>query len=157
MSHSTERPVVVITGAGGLIGSRLVTRLHRAFTVVGIDKNSARDERVEEPIDWYTVDLTIDGAIEEVLGGIRERHGPRIASVIHLAAHYDFSGANHPLYETLTVGATRRLLTTLHDPAFQCEQFVFSSSLLVMEPDEHGRSIRNCLPRGRSGLILNRN
>ncbi len=146
MSHSTERPVVVITGAGGLIGSRLVTRLHRDFTVVGIDNDSAQDEGIEEPIDWYNVDLTSDGAIEDIFAGIRERHGPRIASVIHLAAYYDFSGADHPLYETLTVGSTRRLLTAIHEQDFQCEQFVFSSSLLVMEPDEHGRSVSELSP-----------
>jgi nucleoside-diphosphate-sugar epimerase len=54
--------------------------------------------------------------------------------VIHLAAYYDFSGEPSPLYRTLTVEGTRRLLRALQQ--FKVEQFVFSSTLLVMKPVE---------------------
>ena len=52
--------------------------------------------------------------------------------MIHLAAYYDFSGAPSPLYQQLTVEGTRRLIEELQH--FDVEQFVFSSSLLVMKP-----------------------
>ena len=43
-------------------------------------------------------------------GTVRERFGTRIASVIHLAAYYDFSGEPSEKYETITVQGTERLL-----------------------------------------------
>ncbi len=60
--------------------------------------------------------------------------GGRLASVIHLAAYYDFAGEPSSMYERLTVQGTRRLLRELR--GFErVEQFVFSSSLLVMKPN----------------------
>jgi nucleoside-diphosphate-sugar epimerase len=79
-------------------------------------------------------------ALEEV----KARHGNQIASVIHLAAYYDFSGEPSPLYEQLTVEGTRRLLVQLQ--TFSVEQFVFSSSLLVMKAAEEGEMISETSP-----------
>jgi nucleoside-diphosphate-sugar epimerase len=63
---------------------------------------------------------------------VREVFSGRLASVIHLAAYYDFSGAPSPLYHELTVVGTQRLLRELQQ--FEVGQFVFSSTLLVMKP-----------------------
>jgi nucleoside-diphosphate-sugar epimerase len=67
-----------------------------------------------------------------------------LASVIHLAAYYDFSGEPSPLYQTLTVEGTRRLLKELQK--FQTEQFIFSSSLLVMKSVGEGEIITESSP-----------
>jgi nucleoside-diphosphate-sugar epimerase len=75
----------------------------------------------------------------DALSAVRRRHGNRIASVIHLAAYYDFSGAPSPLYEQVTVRGTERLLRALH--SFEVEQFVFSSTMLVHAPCEPGQRI----------------
>jgi nucleoside-diphosphate-sugar epimerase len=75
---------------------------------------------------------------------LRDRHGRRIASVLHLAAYYDFSGEPSPLYETVTVKGTRRLLHALRD--FELEQFVFSSTMLVHAPCEPGQRINEDWP-----------
>jgi nucleoside-diphosphate-sugar epimerase len=77
--------------------------------------------------------------VSRALGTVRERHGDKLASVIRLAAYYDFSGAPSPLYQKLTVEGTARLLRILQ--RFHVEQFVFSSSLLVMEPAEPDEQI----------------
>ncbi len=92
-------------------------------------------------LEFIKTDLTDDESVGSVLQTVRERFGPRIASVIHLAAYYDFSGEPSPLYEALTVQGTRRFLRELHRQNLDVEQFVFSSSLLVMKPDEKGRHI----------------
>src|SRR5918996_2838250 len=39
---------------------------------------------------------------------VRERHGRRIASVIHLAAYFDLTGEPNPKYEEVTVRGTER-------------------------------------------------
>lgn len=76
---------------------------------------------------------------------IGDRHGPRLASCVHLAAHYDFSGKPSPLYQTLTVDGTRRLLRSLRP--LELEQFVFASTHIVMKPaDEEGEAITERSP-----------
>lgn len=130
-------PTILITGVSGLVGSALVPRLKADYTIVGLDISRESDLDIE----ILETDLTKDESIKEVLERIKERYGPEIASVIHLAAYYDFSGDASPLYEELTVNGTRRLLRELHRQKLNVEQFVFSSSLLVMEPDEKGRRI----------------
>ena len=78
---------------------------------------------------------------------MKERCGGPIASVIHLAAYYDFSGEPSELYEQVTVRGTERLLRALHNLAV--EQFVFSSTMLVHRPTEPGAAHPGGLTPGR--------
>jgi nucleoside-diphosphate-sugar epimerase len=75
---------------------------------------------------------------------VRYAYGNHIASVIHLAAYYDFSGEPSPLYEQITVRGTERLLRAVK--SFDVEQFVFSSSMLVHAPCEPGERITEDSP-----------
>jgi nucleoside-diphosphate-sugar epimerase len=86
-----------------------------------------------------SVDLTVEEDIQRGLDHVRNQHGDRIASVIHLAAYYSFSGEPSPLYEELTVRGTERLLRQLQ--RFHVEQFVFSSTMLVHAPCAPGQKI----------------
>jgi nucleoside-diphosphate-sugar epimerase len=131
-SLECDPPVVLVTGSSGLIGSRLCSGLVANYKVVGLDVEPA--ETSISGIQWIETDLTSDESVGRALKVVTEIVGRRVASVIHLAAYYDFSGAPSPLYRELTVEGTRRLLRKLHE--FDVEQFVFSSSLLVMEPVE---------------------
>jgi nucleoside-diphosphate-sugar epimerase len=70
---------------------------------------------------------------------VRDHHGGQIASIIHLAAYYDFLGAPSPKYDEITVGGTARLLRMLRELDFHVEQFVFSSTMLVHRPAEPRR------------------
>jgi nucleoside-diphosphate-sugar epimerase len=76
---------------------------------------------------------------------VRQDFGPRIASVVHLAAYYDFSGEPSPLYDQITVQGTARLLRALQ--AFEVEQFLFSSTMLVHAPCRPGERINEDWPR----------
>jgi nucleoside-diphosphate-sugar epimerase len=125
-----ERPLVLVTGSSGLIGSRLVAALVADYRVVGLDAKPPRETSGDA--QWLECDLTKSESVERVLQTVQARHGNRIASVVHLAAYYDFSGEPSPLYDELTVEGTRRLLQSLQ--RFAVEQFIFSSSLLVMRP-----------------------
>lgn len=127
-----EKPVVLVTGSAGLIGSQLITAFAPYYRVAGLDVKRPKQEVAGA--EWIECDMTKDRSVKKALGTVREKYGERIASVIHLAAYYDFSGAPSPLYRTLTVEGTRRLLKGLQ--MFQVEQFVFSSTLLVMKPVE---------------------
>jgi nucleoside-diphosphate-sugar epimerase len=137
-----DRPVVLITGASGLIGTRIAGSLAREYRVVGLDVKPPDADRCLHA--WIEPYLTADAGTSRAVGDGGRRGGPRIASVIHLAAYYDFSGEPSPLYDELTVEGTKRLLRGLRD--FHVDQFVFSSSLLAMVPSEDGTPLNESSP-----------
>ena len=134
-----ERPIVLITGAAGRIGSALVERLAGEYRIVGMDR-----EGMDGPVECLAVDLTNKASIELALHRFRDRYGTGIASVVHLAAYFDFTGEAHPLYEKLNVEGTRLLLEALQD--FEVGQFVFSGTMLVHEACAPGERIDEDTP-----------
>lgn len=132
---TTNAPWVLITGVGGLIGTRVAAALHPDYRVVGIDRKE--DDNLPHPhtpYEYRPVDLTDDAGTAQTLAEVRGLTGGRLACCVHLAAYYDFAGEPSPLYQTLTIDGTRRLLRELK--AFESvEQFVFSSSLLAVKPN----------------------
>lgn len=138
-ASETKQGRILITGASGLIGSRICRVLKQDYSLIGLDLKSPED--TELPLHHIDTDLTDDTSVQESLARVRSEFGNELTSVIHLAAYYDFSGEPSPLYEQLTVEGTRRLLEQLQQQEFDVEQFVFSSSLLVMKPDEPGRHV----------------
>jgi nucleoside-diphosphate-sugar epimerase len=132
-----KKPVVLVTGSSGLIGSRLCSVLVADHAVIGLDIEPGEDPI--SGVQWIETDLTSDDSVNRALDAVADTAGRRIASIIHLAAYYDFSGAPSPLYRELTVEGTRRVLRKLHE--FDVEQFAFSSSLLVMEPVEDEQQV----------------
>ncbi|MDP2310632.1 MAG: NAD(P)-dependent oxidoreductase [Pseudomonadota bacterium] len=136
------KPVVLVTGSAGLIGSRVVADLARDHHVVGLDVK--RPAELPPGTEFVACDLSRDDDTTRTLVEVRALVGPAIASVIHLAAYYDFSGKPSPLYGDLTVRGTVRLLSGLR--AFDVEQFVFSSSHLVMKAAQPGERITEDSP-----------
>lgn len=130
-----ERPIVLVTGGTGYIGSAVRKRLGGAYRVVSLDRTKPGRAMDGDSVD---TDLGSDEGVEKALTEVRERYGSRIASVIHLAAYYDVTGELNPMYEQVTVQGTRRLIDGLQ--AFDIDQFVFASTMLVHaatdQPDE---------------------
>lgn len=125
-----EKPVVLLTGASGFIGTALVKRLGERYTLVGLDRSGPPDPPA--PAQAVDFDLATDEAVQRALEEVRSRFGNRIAAVVHLAAYYDISGEPNALYEKITVQGTRRLIDALQ--SFEVERFVYASSMLVHEP-----------------------
>lgn len=143
-STPNDRPLVLVTGCSGFIGSRTVAAMCDGYRVVGLDIKPP-DEMPGEA-DFIECDLTCDEDVNQAIKTVREKHGGNIASVIHLAAYYDFSGEPSPMYDELTVNGTKRLLLALRQDGIRCEQVIFSSSLLVMHPAEEGSALTEDSP-----------
>ncbi|MGY3033312.1 nucleoside-diphosphate-sugar epimerase/uncharacterized membrane protein [Bradyrhizobium sp. USDA 4354] len=125
-----SRPTVLITGSSGFLGQAIARGLMDRYQVIGLDVS--RPKKPLPGMETIEIDLTSDAIVAKALDQVRARTGGRIASVIHLAAYYDTTGENDPRYDAVTVQGTRRLLAALQ--AFDTEQFVFSSTLLVHAP-----------------------
>ena len=134
---ATQNEAVIVTGSGGLIGGAVILRLAGEYRLFGLDRPEVTSTPPEA--EAVAVDVTSDASVQDGLRVVRGRHGERIASVVHLAAYYDFSGEPSPLYEQVTVRGTERLLKGLQ--AFSVGQFLFSSTMLVHAPCQPGESI----------------
>jgi nucleoside-diphosphate-sugar epimerase len=140
--EATQKEVVIVTGSSGLIGSRIIERLVRNFQVVGFDK--VGNPFPPEQAECITIDIKSEESIRKAMKRVRYAYGDKIASVIHLAAYYDFSGEPSPLYEEVTVKGTEKLLRVLQD--YDVSQFVFSSTNLVYKPTVPGQKIDEDCP-----------
>jgi len=141
-SRKSEKEVVIVTGGSGLIGSAIINRLAEKYRLVAFDKGT--DTLPPVVAEMVHVDITSEKSISEAMKRIGYGYGKTIASVIHLAAYYDFAGKPSPLYDEITVNGTKKLLRALQ--GFVVEQFVFSSSLLVYKPNKPGQKITEDSP-----------
>jgi hypothetical protein len=143
MNSTATQQNIIITGSSGLIGSALVERFAGMYHVFALDRKEPK-AALPPQAEYVQIDLTSAASVQEVLLRVQEQHSGPIASVIHLAAYYDFSGEPSDLYEQITVRGMERLLRALHHLAV--EQFVFSSTMLVHRPTEPGQPIREDAP-----------
>jgi nucleoside-diphosphate-sugar epimerase len=132
------RECILITGSSGRIGTAFIDRFHDRFCEFAFDREGPpHPPRTAEHV--IPCDMSSDESVRAALAETRRLGGGRIASVLHLAAYYDFSGKPSPLYEEVTVKGTQRLLRGLRD--FEVEQFVFTSTMLVHPPVAPGNFI----------------
>ncbi len=136
------KPYIIITGRSGRIGSRAAERLSNQYTVIGFDVVSPKKMFADEL--FFQVDLSSQESINEAFKTIGQKCGKTIASVIHLAAYYSFTGEHPEKYDLITVGGTERILNGLK--GFTVEQFIFSSTMLVYAPCKTDERIREDSP-----------
>lgn len=134
--NSSSKPVILITGVCGRIGSALVKRLKESYILVGFDLGTCSPQGLDR---LFSVDLASDDSVARAFKDLRHQYGSHIASVIHLAAYYSFSEKSSPKYDEITVRGTGRLLKNLKD--FHVEQFLFTSTMLIHAPTLPGKPI----------------
>lgn len=134
------KEIVLVTGACGFLGQALCKALSRDYWVVGLGLAQGHLECA----DFVPCNVGSTQAVEKALQEVRSRYGTRIASVVHLAGYYDFTGEPNSLYEEINVKGTRRLLQALQ--GFDVECFVYAGTMLVHAPTEPGVPIAEDWP-----------
>lgn len=132
-------PIVLITGAAGDIAASLIVSLRERYTIVGMDVPGKQAD-----CDLIDIDLTSADSVNTAFDRLRERYGNRLAAVVHLAAYFDFTGEDHPLYDAVNVQGTRRLLKCLRE--FEVDQLVYPGTMLVHQPGKPGERIDESAP-----------
>ncbi len=134
--NQEQKPVILITGASGNIGSALSASLQHDYQVVGMDQEAADG--------ILAADLTSADSLALAFYKFRQQFGSHIAAVIHLAAYYDFTGEVSPLYDEVNVKGSEKLLAALSD--FEVERFIYSGTMLVHEPVSPGQLVSETTP-----------
>jgi len=137
-------PAIVITGASGFLGRRLVERLQPNHRIYAIDRLPNSDSGLAEHpnVRWYQIDLADAEPTREVFSEIRGRGGAQ--ALIHLAGYYDFTGEDHPEYQRTNVDAMRRVLEESCDLGLK--GLLFASSAAASEPTPPGQIINEDTP-----------
>jgi nucleoside-diphosphate-sugar epimerase len=140
-----SRPTrLLVTGASGFVGRHLLEAIKDDYQVYGIARRSqARSGAPEHPnIHWFQADI---GDREPLLATFRKikEHGG-VDAVIHLAAHYDFTGSDHPDYWRTNVSGLRNVLDASREIGIKL--FVFSSSVAACPFPRPGEFVDETTP-----------
>ena len=130
-------PRLVMTGASGFIGRRLLDGLKERFNIVGLARRSQTrcGAPVHDNISWFQADIGDRESLATAFQFVRETGGADF--VLHLAAHYDFTGENDPEYWRTNVEGLRNVLEECRD--LDLERFIFVSSVAACQFPETGR------------------
>ena len=142
MHTPTAKPVLLITGASGNLGRSIADVFVADFQIVGLDRKAVPD--IGFPM--VEADLSSGTAVAQALQQVAERFGRQIAAVIHLIAFFDSTGEDNPLYQTVNVEGTQRLVQGLQE--FEVERFIYASTMLVHAPGRPGQYIDENSPYG---------
>ena len=122
-----DLPRLIITGASGFIGRHLLDCFKDDYQIVGLARRTQLHSGapIHKNITWHQVDIADREALTGTFQSIREGGGADY--VIHLAAHYDFTGENHPEYWRTNVEGMRNVLEECR--SLKLKRLVFSSSV----------------------------
>ena len=137
-------PRVLVTGAAGFVGRRLVASLLPSYRVVGIDRLAADAAGLgpHPNLSWHQADLAERAPVTRLFAGLRREGGADF--LVHLAAYYDFTGDDHPEYERTNVAGTRHLLAA--SEGLGLRRFLFASSVAACAFPRPGEAITESTP-----------
>lgn len=139
-----SKPGIIITGATGFLGRRLVQQLCKDYKIFSISLHPPRKSgRLEGPdIHCFQVHIGHFDRLRAVFNHIRKRGGADL--LLHLAAHYDFTGDDHPEYFHTNIKGTRNLLE-LSVP-LHLKKFIFTSSVAACPFPKPGETVTENTP-----------
>jgi nucleoside-diphosphate-sugar epimerase len=139
------KPVVLITGASGFLGSAVCVDLARNFTVIAIDLREPSDllRKAAPQVSWHILDISDIQSVSEVFAQVKSDFG-QIDFVIHLAAYYDFGKDWVGEYQSTNITGTANILNASRYEAVK--RLIFASSIAAMEPPTDDSSLNEKSP-----------
>ncbi|TFH21894.1 MAG: NAD(P)-dependent oxidoreductase [Bacteroidia bacterium] len=127
------KPVLVITGASGFLGSAVCIDLAKDFIVIAIDRREPSEQlrRAAPQTIWHILDIADNQAISEVFALTLTKFG-QIDFVIHFAAYYDFGKDWVHEYQRTNVEGTAKVINASKSAGVK--RLIFASSIAAMEP-----------------------
>jgi nucleoside-diphosphate-sugar epimerase len=132
-----NKPIVVITGASGFLGSAVCVDLEKDFIVIAIDHREPSEKlrKAAPQTIWHILDIADPQTISEVLALTKNDFG-QIDFVIHLAAYYDFDNDWVEEFQRTNVIGTANVLDASKNEGVK--RLIFASSIGAMEPPAGG-------------------
>lgn len=139
------KPVVLVTGAAGFLGSATVVDLARDHSVAAVDRRAPSEPLLGAApgVSWERFDIADAARVDAWFRRARARHG-RIDAVVHYAAFYHFGADWLAEYDRTNLGGTRNLLAaaTRHG----ARRLIFASSVAATLPPPPGRWLNERSP-----------
>ncbi len=117
----------MLIGGSGFLGRHIVAALRGRWEIHVLARRTEQAVGVQphRDVHWTQVDIGDRPWLAKAFESLRDL--PRPLHVIHLAAHYDFTGENHPEYQRTNVDGLRNVLELCAE--LRPDGFVFASSL----------------------------
>lgn len=133
------QPSIIVTGASGFIGRHLLEALKEDYKIYALARRSQVrcGAPFHENITWHQVDIGYPDALQAVFREIELSGGADI--VLHLAAHYDFSGEEDAEYFRTNVDGLRNVLENCR--RLKPKRFIFSSSVAACAFPKPGQAL----------------
>jgi len=124
-------PRIIVTGASGFVGRHLLEELKENFHVFGLGRRSQREcgAPVHPNIVWSQTDIGDRESLGRVIADIKAGGGAEV--LLHLAAHYDFTGEEHPEYWRTNVEGLHNVLDLSRGLGLR--RFLFASSVAACQ------------------------
>ena len=134
-ARPSKLPIIVLTGASGIIGRHLIKSFRDDAYIYAIARRSQKAVNVErhKNVHWLRIDIAEETFVERAFGYIAKKGGADF--LIHLAGYYDFENKEHPEFERTNVNGTRLILK--HTAQLNIKRFIFASSLTITKFKTH--------------------
>lgn len=145
MAEASRPPALVVTGASGFVGRRVVEMARAAgYRVHAIDRRAPPNAvaGVCPSICWHQVDICEQQPLADLFADLRADGG--VDAIIHLAAYYDFTGEDHPEYQRTNIDGLRHLLAL--SEGLGLRRFIFASSVAACDFPPPGRALDETSP-----------
>ena len=140
-------PRIIVTGASGFVGRHLLSEIKENSRIFGLGRRSQHEcgAPIHPNISWTQIDIGDREPLARVFEGIKASGGADV--LLHLAAHYDFTGEEDPEYWRTNVEGLRNVLDLARGLGLQ--RFVFASSVAASRfPPPGGALTETSAPDG---------
>ncbi len=131
------KPIVIITGASGFLGSAICIDLAQDSIVIAIDcrEPSLQLKKAAPSVIWHNLDISENEKVSKVFSLTRKNFG-QIDFVIHFAAYYDFGNDWVEEYQRTNVDGMANVIEASKNEGVK--RLIFASSIAAMEPPAYG-------------------